>query len=243
VDFAGNDADAVKKFVLDALGYDPENIIDLRDATQAQMQTAFGNERSYEGKLWRFLDPKGRSDVVVFYSGHGVPGLKDKRGYLLPVDADPEAPEINGYPLDTLLANLDKLKARSMTVFLDACFSGQSQKGSLVQAASGLTITPKMPKQSSSKLTVITASQGDQIASWDERARHGLFTKHLLDALYGKADEDGHGNGDGKVTLAEVKDYLDDEMTRAARRTWGRHQNAWVKGNHKRVLAEIGKSP
>jgi hypothetical protein len=49
------------------------------------------------------------SDVTVFYSGHGVPGLKSKRGYLLPVNADPNKPEINGYPVDTLYANLAKI--------------------------------------------------------------------------------------------------------------------------------------
>lgn len=127
VEFAINDADAFKSFVLEVLGYDAENIIDLRDATQAQMLSAFGNERSHEGDLWRFLDPKGRSDVVVFYSGHGVPGLKDKRGYLLPVNANPNSPEINGYPVDLLFANLNKLKAKSISVFLDACFSGDSE--------------------------------------------------------------------------------------------------------------------
>jgi hypothetical protein len=239
VDFAHNDANAMRRYVEDVLGYDAENIIDLRDASKAKIETAFGNERSHEGKLWRYLDPRGRSDVVVFYSGHGVPGLKDKRGYLLPVDADPEAPEINGYPLDTLLANLAKLKTKSMTVFLDACFSGQSQMGNLVRSASGLTITPRMPKTLGGKMTVITASQGDQIASWDEKAGHGLFTKHLIDALYGAADGEDYGNGDKKITLAEVREYLDDNMTRAARRTYGRHQNAWIKGAGDLVLASV----
>jgi hypothetical protein len=239
VDFAHNDADAVKRYVRDVLGYDDDNIIDLRDASKAKMETAFGNDRSHEGRLWRYLDPKGRSDVLVFYSGHGVPGLKDRRGYLLPVDADPEVPEINGYPLETLFRNLARLEARSITVFLDACFSGQSQKGSLVQSASGLMITPKMPKKSISRMSVITASRGDQIASWDEKARHGLFTRHLLDALYGEADKEDYGNGDSKVTLAEVREYLDDKMTRAARRTYGRHQNAWVSGRDNVVLAAV----
>ena len=48
--------------------------------------------------LWSYLDPDGVSDVVVFYSGHGVPGVNDKRGYLLPVDADPKAAEDDGVP-------------------------------------------------------------------------------------------------------------------------------------------------
>ena len=35
----------------------------------------------------------------------------------------------------------------------------------------------------------ITAAQGDQFASWDEDAKHGLFTKHLLEALEGNRHE------------------------------------------------------
>ena len=235
VDYAHNDADSFKAFVIGVLGYDPDNIIDIRDATKAQMETAFGNERSNEGKLWRYLDPKGRSDVVVFYSGHGVPGLKDKRGYLLPVDADANAQEINGFPLDVLLENLGQLKTKSLSVFLDACFSGDSPKGMLIRATSGISVTPKMPKTNSA-MTLITAAEGDQVASWDVKAKHGMFTKHLLDALYGKADGPDYGNNDGKIALGEVKEYLDDRMTRAARRQFGRHQNASVRGNDNKLL-------
>jgi formylglycine-generating enzyme required for sulfatase activity len=238
VDFAGNDADAFRAYVIDVLGYDPENIIDLRNATKTHIETAFGNYQTHEGKLWRYLDPNGKSDVTVFYSGHGVPGLKDRRGYLLPVDANAETPEINGFSVDTLLKNLGKLEAKSITVFLDTCFSGDSQSGSLVRSTSGITIAPKLPNQSS-RMTVITAAQSDQVASWDLKAKHGLFTKHLLDALYGEADKKKYGNGDGKVVLGEVKMYLDDRMTRAARRQYGRHQRVWVRGENGALLSEV----
>ena len=107
---------------MDVLGYDEANIIELLDASQAQLETTFGNERSHEGTLWRYLHPRG-SDVVVYYSGHGVPGLNDRRGYLLPRNAHPDTAEINGYPIDVLYENLGKLAdARSVTVYLDACF-------------------------------------------------------------------------------------------------------------------------
>ena len=96
----------------------------------------------------------------IFYSGHGVPGLRSKRGYLLPVDADPNTPEINGYPVDLLYANLGTLETRSVTVYLDACFSGETQKGMLIRATSGISVNPKLPK-SSSRLLVLTAAQGD----------------------------------------------------------------------------------
>lgn len=109
----------------------------------------------------------------------------------------------------------------------------------LVRATSGITIAPKLPEEISSRMTILTAAQGDQVASWDFKARHGMFTKHLLDALYGAADQDDIGNGDNKVVLAEVTEYLVDYMTRAARRTYGRHQEAWVVGNGATVLANV----
>ena len=86
-------------------------------------------------------------------------------------------------------------------------------------------------------ITVVTAASGQQLASWDEKAKHGLFTKHLLDGLKGKADGKRYGNGDGKVTLAEVKNYLDREMSYQARRRYNRDQRATVHGNRGLVLS------
>ena len=65
VDYAHRDAEAMQRFVVEVLGYDPENVIDLRDATKSQLEATFGNERSHKGKLWRYLDPAeiGRAHV------------------------------------------------------------------------------------------------------------------------------------------------------------------------------------
>jgi TPR repeat protein len=237
VDFAHNDAEAMKRFVIDVLGFREGNVLDLRDATQAQMASAFGNESSHEAKLWSWVK-EGKSDVVVFYSGHGVPGLENKRGYLLPVDADPDTPEFNGYPVDLLYANLAKLKARSVTVYLDACFSGESPKGRLTQAASNIGLS-HVPEKVGAGITVVTAARGDQLASWDEEAKHGLFTRYLLEGLYGAADSTNYGNVDGEVALAEVQAYLDDKMTYAARRTYLRRQQVTVRGDEDFVLASV----
>ncbi|HJP21003.1 MAG TPA: SUMF1/EgtB/PvdO family nonheme iron enzyme, partial [Alphaproteobacteria bacterium] len=235
VDFAHNDAAAMKRFVIEILGYRPGNVIDMRNATGTQIEAVFGNHRTHQGKLFDWLRP-GQSDVLVFYSGHGVPGLRDRRAYLLPVDGDPNRAEITGYPLDVLYANLAKLPARSLTVYLDACFSGQSPKGMIVRAASGISVTAKAPRRAGG-MTILTAAQGDQLASWDEDARHGLFTRYLIEALRGAADQPNFGNRDGHVTLAEVAAYLNDEMSYQARRKWGRRQTASVQGNRQAVLA------
>ena len=103
----------------------------------------------------------------------------------------------------------------------------------LIRSASPVTVTPELPGVSGEKLTVLTAASEKEVASWDEKARHGMFTHHLLDALYGKGDLDG----DGEVTAVEVKTYLDDTMTIAARVEFGRYQNASLKGLTGAVLA------
>ncbi len=239
VTYAHNDADAFKRYVIDVLGFREGNVIDLRDATQAQMTSVLGKAGYHRGKAYQYVRP-GKSDLVVYYSGHGVPGLRDKRGYLLPVDADPATAEINGLPLDTVYANLEKIDAKSVTVVIDACFSGDSPKGMLVESASPVFIKTKLP-QTTNKIVLLTAASGDQVASWDKRARQGLFTVHLLKALYGLADQQDWGNGDGKVTLAEVKAYLEDEMSYAARRHYNRDQNATVVGEEGKVMALVDK--
>ncbi|CAA6603775.1 exported hypothetical protein [Rhodospirillaceae bacterium LM-1] len=242
VEYARRDADAFKRYLIDILGYRDGNIIDLRDASQARLESVLGNERTAQGKLWQLVKP-GKSDVTVFFSGHGVSGQSDRRGYLLPVDADLERPEISGFPIELLMSNLSKLGAKTAILYVDACFSGDSPKGTLTRAASAITLVPKEPVVPAG-LVVLTAGRADQVASWDEKKRHGLFTENLLDGLYGKADRSPHGNGDGKVSAAEIKTYLDDVMTYAARREFGRTQNASLYGAGDIILASLpgGKS-
>jgi hypothetical protein len=42
------------------------------------------------------------------------------------------------------------------------------------------------------------------VASWDHEAQLGLFTRYVLAGLAGAADRDEFGDGNGKVTLAEL---------------------------------------
>jgi len=226
------------KFVVEALGVRTRNVIELKDATLAEMETVLGNARTHMGKLWRWTRPR-ESDVFFFYSGHGVPGLKDGRKYLLPVDGNPDRPEIHGFPTELLYENLSKLESRSVTVFMEACFSGESTGGTLVRAASGVRVSAR--KESEPPFVVITAADKDQVASWDQEARLGLFTRYLLNALYGAADGRRYGNDDKQITLGEIKQYLDREMSYAARRQYGREQHATVVGDPAKVIVNLNR--
>ena len=235
VNYAHNDADLFLEVINKNMGYSSENIIDLRDASQAQMLSTFGNEKNHKGKLWSFLDSKGRSDVVIFYSGHGAPGLQDKRGYILPSDSDPNTVEINGYPLELLLKNISKLEdAKSVTVFLESCFSGVGHSGPLVSAASPVFVKVKEPSPARN-VVVVSAASNEQVASWDDRNKVGLFSRYLAEGLTGRADI----NQDMRVTGQEILDYLDENMTPAARRLFMRQQNAQLIGDPNSILSVL----
>lgn len=239
VDFAHRDAEAFRLFAKNILKIRDENILFLKDATQARIEAAFGRQGNHRGKAFQYVRPEV-SDLYVFYSGHGVPGKTDGRRYILPVDAEIETSDINGYPLDVLYENLSKIDARNVVVFLDACFTGNSDGGELIKDASGIQILPQTPRDQTS-LTVLTAASHDQLASWDRENGHGLFTEYLLRGLYGKADEADFGDGDGQITTRELADYLKSEMRYRARRIFNREQVPTLIGVDDRVLVSAGE--
>ena len=123
-----------------------------------------------------------------------------------------------------------------MTIYLDTCFSGDSGNGWITKNVSGLSVEIRMPKIPK-KIVVVTAAKENEPANWDLEAEHGLFTKHLLLGLNGKADLKRYGgNKDGQVTLLELKEYLDDEMTYQAI-SMDRRQHADISGNPETVLS------
>jgi hypothetical protein len=220
------DAEAFKAYVVTTLGVREGNVIDLRDATSAQLERVFGSDRTHKGQLfdWTRSD---RSRVWVYYAGHGAPAGREGTAFLVPADADGSRIEINGYPLSTLYRNLALLPARSVTVVLEACFSGLSQAGSLMPASSGIYVKPKAPEVPV-KLTVISAGAADQIASWEKDRSHGLFTKFFLTGMSGEADKNPYGDGDGQVEWGEINAYLKDTLTYYARRYYGRDQTVQI---------------
>jgi hypothetical protein len=231
VKFGVRDAEAMKLLAIKTLGVDPSNVIFLPDATRSAMTAVFGTDTEIKGQLWRRIDPEGGSDVFIFYSGHGLPGPDG--AFLLPVDGDPNHASLNGYPLAQLYKNLEKLKTKSVTVFLDACFSGVSADGaSLIKDASPVFVSKATPLDAS-KINVFSAAGERQLASWDQEAGHGIFTRHLLRGLSGEADEDK----DKEVTAQELHTYVSRQVRRAARRVHGREQETEFKGNADSVLS------
>jgi len=231
VEYAVNDAVTVKKYLLNVLGFREENIIFIENATKADFERIFGTKDVYQGKLYNWTKPN-QSDVFIYYSGHGAPDVINKKAYFMPCNSDPNYVRIDGYPLEVFYRNIEKIPAKSITIVLDACFSGASQEGMLIKNASPMYIDVETPLLGED-FNLFASASGDQIASWYPKGNHSLFTYYFLRALRGEADKDR----DRKITLKEIENFLEDNVSYMARRLYGREQTPVVKGASDAVIS------
>ena len=207
--FANRDATIFYEYVKSVFGI-PERNIYIRtneEATKGEFDKIFG-----EGGWLSRRIIKGKSDVIVYFSGHGAPSIKTHEPYIVPYDGDPNYVEQTAYPLDYVYKSLNRLGAKSVTVFLDACFSGGSRTGEMLLAESRPFIPVKIPKIEQN-ITVFSATAEEQISSSYREKKHGLFTYYLLKGLQGFADL----NKDKIIKVGELADYIRENVQRQAR--------------------------
>ncbi len=234
VKYAERDAVAVRRYLVQVMGYDPANIIYRTDVSSGDMRNIFGSKENPEGILHRFIR-SGRSEVFIYYVGHGAPGPGGGANYLVPVDAAVDYIINNGYSLALFYDILTKLPAKEVTVVLDACFSGYSAAGPLFKKISPGMLKSKQPVRKMANGAVFCGADKDQVCAWYPAKRHSLFTYFFLKGLGGKADK----NGDKKITTGEMKAYLQDEVPYWAGREVNRKQNPLVTGDGDAVLTHL----
>jgi hypothetical protein len=224
--FADKDARLFYDYARRALGVRPENIKLLLNekAEAAEILLTFRN--------WLPTRVKTNSThVYVFYSGHGLPSEDGNSLYFLPHEARTDLLERTAISQSELVAAIEKSVPRSVTMFIDSCYSGQSRTGETL-LASARPISVKVKQSSFPKsFTVISASAPDQYSFSSPELRHGIFSYYLMRGMEGEAD----GNKDGQITVAEMQTYLTERVPRRAM-GMNRTQQPQVVGDQSRVL-------
>ncbi|MCI1640289.1 MAG: caspase family protein [Bacteroidales bacterium] len=197
VAFAGNDAETFAAYCKKTLGLPANNVRIYKNATYGTMLSAVKDiqdiSEAYNGDI----------NIIFYYAGHGIPTEDTKEAYLLPVDADGSQPEVC-YPLTRLYKNLEDSKAKSVIVFLDACFSGAQRGDGMLASARGVTIKVKQDIPQGN-MVVFSAARGDETAYPYNEKGHGLFTYFLLKELQ---------QTKGDVTLGELSNYVTTNVSR-----------------------------
>ena len=206
VSFAINDAEALRFFLVNSMGYKEGNILFYTNTTKSELEMIFGIRDNHKGILYDYIKP-GKSDVFIFYSGHGAPDLSSNRAYFIPKDCNPSKIAFTGYSLDVFYENLSKLPAKKINVVVDACFSGGTNSGRwIVHHASPALIKISNPTLKNDNIAIITSTETNQVSSWYPEKKHGLFTYFFIKAVSGEADK----NKDKVITYREVYNYLSD---------------------------------
>lgn len=196
VPYALNDGRVFKQYCQNVLGVQEEHIVYLENATGNEMIAAIG-------RIQEFASVYEGVNLLVYYSGHGVPNPSTSEAYLLPSDASPRHIEQTGYKLSRFYKELATNSPNSVTVFLDACFSGVKKNGEVIdKEARGVAIAPaeEMP---ATNMIVFSACTGMQTAYPYENQKHGMFTFYLLRKL----QEDK-----GKTTYQELEKYISENV-------------------------------
>ena len=216
VDFAENDAQIFYQYAKTLFNIPERNIYcRINDgATSGEFNKIFAED----GWIARRIK-QDETDVIIYYSGHGAPDTKSKKGYLIPYDIDPNYAN-TGFSLDEIYSSLAKLKAKSVTVFIDACFSGESRSEEMLLAGTRpIAITIENPILTTENSIVLSASSKEQYSCAYPTKQHGLFTYFLLKGLKGEAKGKNEELDIGElfdyihINVKETAGYLDKEQT------------------------------
>lgn len=192
VQFASHDGEIFKEYCTKTLGIPEKQIRMFVNASYTDMKRAL----NWMDNMASVTD--GRAKMVLYYAGHGIPNETDNSAYLIPVDGFPKD-VTTCFKLSDIYARLGKMPVESVTVFLDACFSGVRRgDGAALIASRGVAVKAK--KESlAGKLVVFSAASDDETAFAYQEKGHGMFTYFLLKKLQ---------ETKGKVTLGELSKYI-----------------------------------
>jgi len=192
--FARNDAEIFKKYLVNTLGVEEDNVTLLKDATAGEMAQNIELISKIVSKI------EG-SELIFYYAGHGLPDENTKAAYLIPVDVS--GTNLNSaIRLSDIYDQYSQSGAKRITIFLDACFSGGGREAGLL-AARAVKIKPK-DELLSGNMIVFTASSGEQSALPYKEEQHGIFTYYLLKKLKETR---------GDVTYGELAKYIQENVS------------------------------
>ena len=225
--YANRDAKAFKAYATRALGIKPSNIKMLIDdkAKRGNTLEAF--------KIWLpKMAGKGDKDIYIFFAGHGLASENGKDLYVLPQDGNAKLLDDTAITRLELISLIKKVNPKSVTMFFDTCYSGQTRDEEMLVASllRPIQIIPE-EQDTPDNFTIFSASNYDQVSGGIEEAKHGMFSYYLMLGLEGNADE----NKDKKITNGELIAYLKDNVSLEAL-TQNREQDPMLAGDPDKVL-------
>ncbi|EHI48354.1 hypothetical protein HIMB100_00019360 [SAR116 cluster alpha proteobacterium HIMB100] len=224
--YADKDAEYFQDYAAIKLGVPDDNIFTITNTEADEVSI----KKAVKSWLLR-MSVKDETDVYVFFAGHGLASSDGSNMFLLPYDGDPELLEDSAIDRKQLFADIQAISPRSVTVFLDSCYSGGTRAGgTLVASLRPIAIRAK-EQNVPDGFTILSAAKGDQTSQSLEEAKHGLFSYFLMRGLEGDAD----ANNDNQITAGELHSFVTNKVERQS----GFKQTPDLQGDAGRVLVRF----
>ena len=224
--FANRDAKAFRTYATRALGVKSSNIKLLVDnkAARPQILEAF--------KIWLpRIAGDGGKDIYIFFSGHGLASDDGEDLYILPQNGYANLLDDTAITRVELISLIQKVNPKSVTMFFDTCYSGQTREERMLVASLKPIRIVADEQDTPDNFTVFSASNFDQTSGTIKEAKQGMFSYYLMKGLEGKADD----NKDKKITNGELIAYLKTNVSKEAF-TQNREQDPMLSGDENKVL-------
>lgn len=191
VEYALNDGKIFRQYCERTLGIPATNILESYDATYGKFRKQFNLLRDR-------VQGHPDANVILYYSGHGVPDEANHTSYILPVDGS--ASDLSTcFKLDAIYNQLGELPISRIVVFIDACFSGTNRGSGLIASNARGVALKAVPGKPKGNMVVFSAAQGNETAWPYSDKEHGMFTYFLLKKLQ---------QSNGEVSLQDLGDYI-----------------------------------
>ena len=170
--------------------------------------------------------------MYIFFSGHGL-AANENDLYLMAKDSDSDLLEYTALNRKKIINILADFKPKSVTMFLDTCYSGVSRKGEqLVASARPIRVKVTDDLDIPNNFNIFSASQATQISSSMDKAKQGIFSYYLMKGLEGNADS----NKDRNITNKEMFNYLQNKVSQKALEIYSREQLPAFTGSPEKIL-------
>jgi len=160
--------------------------------------------------LDRIAETAAEQDVFTFFfAGHG--SMVDRMFYFVTTENtrlyEPDRLKADAVSITELQQRVAGIKALKQVIVIDACQSGAATEVLAFRGAAEEKALAQLAR--SAGIHVLAATGSEQFAGELEQLGHGIFTYALLQGLGGQADGTPR---DGKVTVYELKAYLDEKV-------------------------------
>lgn len=234
--FAHRDAEVFADYLTSAAGGSvPSDHIKLLTNEEATIANI------YVAKKW-LEDTADKDDLVYFYfSGHGnMESDLYKLGFLLAYDT-PKGNYLNNAvrieDINIMANTLSVKKDASVVLITDACHSGKltgsDNRGKVLVGEQLATVERNEVRIASCE----AHEESEEDQAWG--GGRGAFSFYLINGLKGLADKEG--NDDKKVTLGELRTYLENKVTDDVFELKDSDQTPVVQGKTKRKMAFVNE--